>query len=326
MLFWRDLAGHERIKESLFKARQLGRISHACLFSGPPGVGKKTAGLAWARALLCKKGDTDACGFCYDCQLFERGAHPDLKIIRPQGASIKIAQLRELQDSAALTSFGGGRQVYLIEQAEKMTNAAANCFLKILEEPPAGVVFILVADDGMAMLSTVMSRCQHYRFNPLPEDDVLQVLGRTCGGNNDQARVAARMSMGCPGRALLMLNGSDQREEMLQLLMSLTGQRRYLPVDGLGLDGREDLDGFINCTRLFFRDALVWKISGSTELLINIDYQEAIAELAGAYEEQDLVDILLTLEKSARRLAGNANQRLLIDSLVLQITGSEREV
>lgn len=324
MLFLRDLTGHERIKESLFKARQLGRISHAYLFSGPPGVGKKTAGLAFAGALLCKKGDTDACGFCDDCQSFGRGVHPDLKIIRPQGASIKIAQLREIQDSAALTSFGGGRQVYLIEQAEKMTNAAANCFLKILEDPPAGIVFILVADDGTSLLATVLSRCQHYRFNPLSEEAVLQVLGVAGSGNIDKARVAARMSMGCPGRALLMLNGSDQREKMLKLLLYLIRQRRYMTIDAL--DGREELDGFINFTKLFFRDALIWKISSSTELIINVDYQQAITELAAAYEEQELVDILLTLESSVRRLAGNANQRLLIDSLVLQIAGSEREV
>ena len=324
MLFLRDLTGHERIKESLFKARQLGRISHAYLFSGPPGVGKKTMGLAFARALLCKKGDTDACGFCDDCQSFGRGAHPDLKIIRPQGASVKIAQLREIQESSALTSFAGGRQVYLIEQAEKMTNAAANCFLKILEDPPVGIVFILVADDGTSLLSTVLSRCQHYRFNPLSEDEVLQVLGTTCGGNIDKARVAARMSMGRPGRALLMLNGSDQREEMVKLLLCLVRQRRYMTIDGL--DGREELDDFINCSQLFFRDALIWKIFGSAELIINVDYQQAITELAAAYEEQELMDILLTLESSARRLAGNANQRLLIDSLVLQITGSEREV
>ncbi|WP_027364320.1 DNA polymerase III subunit delta' [Desulfotruncus alcoholivorax] len=324
MLFLHDLAGHERIKESLFKARQLERISHAYLFSGPPGVGKKTAGLAFARALLCKKGDTDACGFCDDCLWFERGVHPDLKIIRPQGSFIKIAQLRELQDSAALTSFRGGRQVYLIEQAEKMTNAAANCLLKILEDPPAEVVFILVADDGTLMLSTVMSRCQHYRFNPLGEEEVLKVIGANLGGNIEKARVAAKMSMGCPGRALSMLNGLDQREKMLNLLLCLTRQRRYMPVDGL--DGREELDRFINCAKLFFRDALVWKISGSKELLINVDYQEAIAELAGTYEEEELLDILLTLEGSARRLAGNANRRLLFDSLVLQIAGSEREV
>jgi DNA polymerase-3 subunit delta' len=318
----RDVVGHDKIKRSLSYALATGRISHAYLFSGPPGVGKKTTGHAFARALLCGQSESDACGYCDDCARSERGVHPDLHIIRPQGGSIKIAQLRALQNSAAYTSFSGGRQVYLVEQAEKMTLEAANCILKILEEPPRGVTFILVADETDGLLPTIRSRCQLYRFSPLPEEEVYRVVEASGGDDAGRARVAARISGGCPGRALAFLEGADKRDQMWGLLARLAGERPYgalLPVDGLG--GRDELEAFINCAVLFFRDALVWRITGREELLINVDYRQNISRLAGIYSEREILDILVALEKAARRLAGNVNHRLLLDTLAFKIAG-----
>ncbi|AGK99706.1 DNA polymerase III subunit delta' [Desulfoscipio gibsoniae] len=320
----RDVVGHEQVKKRL-KNALTGRVNHAYLFGGPPGVGKKTAGLAFARALLCQRGKGDACGECDDCTISERGVHPDLHIIRPEGASIKIHQLRAMQDGAAFTAFGTGRQVFLVEQAEKMSLAAANCFLKILEEPPSGVVFILITDDLSGMLPTVMSRCQQYRFGFLSGEEVLQVLANTgtdAGYDDDSARVAATLCGGCPGRALAMLNGSDKRGAMLELLMRVVRERPgsvFAPVEELA--ERENLAGFINYVILFFRDVLIWQITGSTELVINVDRHSYIVELAGAYAKPEVMDILVTAEKASGRLASNVNQRLVLDSLLFKIAG-----
>lgn len=316
----RDVVGHDKIKRSLSRALATGRVAHAYLFSGPPGVGKKTTGHAFARALLCGQNKTDACGYCEACHRSERGVHPDLHVIRPQGGSIKIAQLRALQNGAVYTSFSGGRQVYLVEQAEKMTLAAANSILKILEEPPRDIVFILVADET-GLLSTIQSRCQVYRFHPLPEKEVGRVLENRGVVEAGRAGVAARISGGCPGRALAFLEG-DRRGPVWELLARLAGDRphaAFLPVDGL--DGRDELETFINYAILFFRDALVWCITGREELLLNIDYKRNISWLAGIYSEKEILDILVTLEKAARWLAGNVNQRLLLDTLVIKIAG-----
>lgn len=319
----RDVVGHERIKERLRSALVKGLVNHAYLFGGPAGIGKKTAGLAFARALLCRRGGGDACGQCEDCIRSEQGMHPDLHIIRPEGATIKINQLRALQDGAAFTAFGEGRQVFLMEQAEKMTLAAANCFLKILEEPPPGIVFILVTDDSAGMLPTVLSRCQQYRFSPLSREQVLQVLADTGAGcDSDSASVAAALSGGCPGRALALLDGLDKRNAMLDLLLHIVRERPgsvFLPVDELA--EREDLADFIDYVILFFRDVLIWQITGSTELIINVDRISYIIELAGAYARPQVMDILITAEKSSVRLASNVNQRLVLDSLLFKITG-----
>ncbi|MCG8402042.1 MAG: DNA polymerase III subunit delta' [Firmicutes bacterium] len=317
----RDLEGHAKIRTNLVNAVRHNRVSHAYLFFGPPGVGKKTAGLAFARALLCPSGDGDACGDCDDCVRSGRGAHPDLHVVRPDGASIKIKQLRGVRDGTTLTSFGEGRQVFLVEQAEKMTVEAANCILKTLEEPPGGVVFILVTDDPAGMPPTVLSRCQCLRFNVLTMDEVLRIITRTSGAG-DRAGLAAALAGGSPGRALALLEGTGDRDRVVELALGLTGQRRPgVPAPPEEPANREEAQVFVRHITVLFRDVMVRQQTGAEDLLINIDRREDITALAGAYDRREVLDILITAEETDRRLAGNVNQRLALDSLLLKIAG-----
>lgn len=289
MTSFRELTGYEKIKAGLTAALLSNRVSHAYLFYGPSNAGKKNAGLAFARALLCSGGGGDACEACDDCNRSRRGVHPDLHLIRPDGASIKIRQLKGVCNEAVFTSFGEGRQVFLVEQAEKMTAAAANSFLKTLEEPAAGVVFILVTDDIAAIPSTVLSRCQCYRFN---------------------------------GLSPVLPDGSAVRDRALELALNLAAApRTAVPVPPEDLSGREDTQQFVNYLTALFRDVMVMQQAGRGELLINCDRQDDVAVLAGAYGRREVLDILLTAEETTRRLAGNANQRLALDSLLLKIAG-----
>ena len=316
----RDLEGHPKIRTSLVNAVRHNRVSHAYLFFGPPGVGKKTAGLAFARALLCRYGGGDACGNCDDCARSGRGAHPDLHVVRPEGASIKIKQLRGVRDGAVLTSFGGGRQVFLVEQAEKMTTEAANCILKTLEEPPGEVLVILVTDDPAGMLPTVLSRCQCLRFSVLTRDEVLRIISRTAGAG-DRAGLAAALARGSPGRALALLEGTGDRDRVVELALRLAGQRRPgVPAPPEEPANREEAREFVRHITALFRDVMV-RQHGAEDLLINIDRREDITALAGAYDRREVLDILITAEETDRRLAGNVNQRLALDSLLLKIAG-----
>lgn len=317
----RDLVGHEEIKTGLTNAVARNRVSHAYIFHGPPGVGKKTAGFAFARALLCRRGGGDACGTCDDCSRTERGVHPDLHLVRPDGASIKIKQLRSLRGNTAITSFGEGRQVFLVEQAEKMTTEAANSLLKTLEEPSAGVVFILVTDDPGGMLPTVLSRCQCYRFGLLSRDEVLRVVAPVAGSAGCAQNVAA-LSGGSPGRALALLAGTGGRDRVLELVLRWALDRRAgVPVPAIELNSRDEAREFVNHLTVLFRDVMVRQQTGTGELLINIDRREDIAVLAGAYGRREVLDILVTAEETARRLASNVNQRLALDTLLFKIAG-----
>ena len=162
------------------------RLPHALLFVGPPGLGKRELAEALAARLLCAAPATDghACGRCGACQLRLSGNHPDLLRIIPEAdaaadgeaeggepeggkkksAQIRIEQIRDLQDSLSVTGHQSSRRVVLVDPAEAMNPFTANALLKLLEEPPAGCVFVLVSSAPRRLLPTIRSRCQQWSF------------------------------------------------------------------------------------------------------------------------------------------------------------------
>lgn len=196
----RDVLGHERAKQALRRALQGGRVPHAWIFHGPPGVGKFTTAMAWARVLLCPNaqpnlaGEVEACGNCESCRLAEAGTHPDLHVIRKELASVSSVQsvrdakqrniaidlLRERMiggktgdgkfhaSAVGKTAVLGRGKVFIIDEAELMDPYGQNALLKTLEEPPAKTYIILITSSEQQLLATIRSRCQRIAFGPLP--------------------------------------------------------------------------------------------------------------------------------------------------------------
>lgn len=154
--------------DRLAKTMSAGRINHAWLLTGRPEQVLEQA-VQLAKALLCHnlQADGQPCGQCAGCRKLAAGNHPDLQLIMPRGASVKIDQTRDMQYMANLEAYEGGRRVVIIHQAHTMLAAAANSLLKILEEPPQGLFFILTAPLGDSLLETILSRVVWVR---LPED------------------------------------------------------------------------------------------------------------------------------------------------------------
>ncbi|HSL93522.1 MAG TPA: hypothetical protein VK905_02845, partial [Bacillota bacterium] len=147
---------------ALRRAVSTDKVSHAYLFLGSPSADKTEIAGVFARALLCS-GENKPCGQCRHCRLMEANCHPDYFEIVPEGTSIRISQVRALIGSAHLTPTEALRKVYLLRQADSMTEQAANALLKLLEEPPSRVSFLLLADSA-DLPSTILSRCQIVRF------------------------------------------------------------------------------------------------------------------------------------------------------------------
>ncbi|MFD0962150.1 DNA polymerase III subunit delta' [Paenibacillus chungangensis] len=210
--------GQWKAKRILGHALQSGKISHAYLFHGPSGTGKMTMALAFAKALFCTVGGEAACGECIECRKLEHGNQQELKQIAPDGASIKIEQIRELQRSFAYRNSGAKRMVYIMERAETMTLAAANSLLKFLEEPQSPVVAILITDNGQAILPTIRSRTQWVPFLPLSPDYMLTKLINE-GASPTLVRAAVHLSSGLEGvRELIQQNEfAEIRNLVIQL-------------------------------------------------------------------------------------------------------------
>jgi len=216
-----EIVGHERQKAVLRGGIERDAVGNAYLFFGPPGVGKGAAALQFARALLCLSEGGDACGECSSCRCTTAG-HPDLHVVAPEKGKkiLKIDQIRAMQHLLALSPSLGRRKVAVIDPAEAVNVSSANSLLKILEEPPKGTVFLLVAANQGALPATVLSRCRKVSFGQLDEGEVREVLLRE-GWGEAEATAAAGLSEGSPGLAMSV--ESDAWKKGLAVLEALLG-------------------------------------------------------------------------------------------------------
>jgi DNA polymerase-3 subunit delta' len=241
---WQRIRGHDVIVAAFTRAVERGRLAHAYLFVGPTGVGKRLFAGELAKALLCEKTDgrLEACDQCPACHLVEAGTHPDFfTAARPSDKpNLPIDLIRELCRGFSLKSARGKGKVAILDDADDLDdpitgNAAANCFLKTLEEPPPRSVFILVGSSIDRQLPTIVSRCQAVHFRSLAGEQVDAIL-RDNDIEETRRPQLIRLSNGSPGQALAL---SDEelwkfRETMLQALSA----PRFDSV-GLGRDWRE---------------------------------------------------------------------------------------
>jgi DNA polymerase-3 subunit delta' len=203
------------VVEAFARALHRNRLAHAYLFSGPSGVGKRLFAGELAKALLCENepanGRLEACDRCPSCLLVEAGTHPDFftAVRPPESANLPIDVMRELCRGFSLKSARGRGKVAILDDADDLDdptslNAAANCFLKTLEEPPPRSMFILVGTSIDRQLPTIVSRCQVVRFRPLQADAVDAILQQH--GVEDARRRAdlVRLAGGSPGQALAL--------------------------------------------------------------------------------------------------------------------------
>ena len=205
---WGSVRGHDGVVAALRRSMAQGRFPHAFLFAGPEGIGKRTFALMLARALLCERrpeADLDPCGACPACLQVAAGTHPDvLRVAKPEDKhELPIGIIRELNHDLGLKPMAGGRRVAIVDDADDLSEEAANAFLKTLEEPPPRSVLILVGTSAEAQLDTIVSRCRVVRFDPLPEAELAAVLlEQSVATDRAEAERLAHLGEGRVGRAI----------------------------------------------------------------------------------------------------------------------------
>lgn len=202
---WRHIQGHDEQVRSLERIFRRGRLGHAYLFVGPPGIGKRLFAAELAKALLCEgrlPERLEACDQCPACLLMNAATHPDFYVTgRPEESlEVPIRAIQELCQAFSLKAARGRCKVAVLDDADDLNTESANCFLKTLEEPPPGALLILIGTSTERQLPTILSRCQVVRFAPLPESVVEELLRRE---EIDPSLVPAlvRLGQGSPGLA-----------------------------------------------------------------------------------------------------------------------------
>jgi DNA polymerase-3 subunit delta' len=327
---WTDIIGHEEQIRRLRHMDERNRMPHAILLSGPSGIGKIMVASALATMLLCLGTRPGPCGSCQSCLQVSYGTHPDLLVIGPDGATIKIEQIRNLQHEVALTPYVSARRVCIIDGAELMTVQATNSLLKVLEEPVGDVVFILVAANKEMLLPTIISRCMNITFQSLTHGVLAQALvGK--GFSALQAETAARLSQGRMGIALAMLEPDgfairDQAANIMQNLFEEGMKNLWDTATTLEKMERNDVVQLIGYVTYILRDLLMIVTGQGREALFNIDLAEWLIGQADRWNEETLVQALHVVENVRRALKANANARLTSEALLIKIYDLAKEV
>ena len=248
---WQGIEGHDTVVEHFVRAYDRNRVAGSYLFIGPPGVGKGTFAHKLAKALVCQatRPGLVPCDACASCLQADAGSHPDIDVVRkpedratiPLDALIGDAEHRMREGLCwrlLLKPALGGRKVAIIHDADSLSDEAANCLLKTLEEPPEGTVIILVGTSLERQLPTIRSRCQIVRFQPLAADEVLRILKREAEAGTADERGLQACAAGAGGslergRRLLDPVLTEFRGRMLDLLV-------HRPLHGVALS-RETL-------------------------------------------------------------------------------------
>ncbi|MDZ7640487.1 MAG: DNA polymerase III subunit delta' [Desulfurivibrio sp.] len=336
-----QLRAQNPAKEMLSRALKSGKLAHAYLCRGPAGVGKKRAAHALAATLNCHqlpaaagddhRANLEVCGSCPSCRKFATDSHPDLLTVSPEGAAIKIQQVREIKKALRFPPLEGSYRVVLVSEVQTMRREAANSLLKILEEPPPATIFILTGDEAGAILPTILSRCQVIPFYALEIDEVAAMLS----AEDEQltpaaAATLAALAEGSPGRARLLRQKEllPLRREILQTLLTRqidepAALESVLELAERGAALKEELPELLELLTGCFHDLAVLAAAGRSadhrRPLLNRDLQAELQQGAGRWDFPQLVSRLQRLRQARRQLARNCNRGLVCEVLFFDL-------
>jgi DNA polymerase-3 subunit delta' len=319
-----DVLGHERVKGLLSRALAAGRLPPSVLFAGPEGVGKKTLALTVARALVCERGLGDACEACAPCSRAARGLHPDVLLVEPSTASIKIEQVRDAVREILAHPFEARARAVVIDEAHLMTEQAMNALLKALEEPPASSHVLLVSSAPQALLPTIRSRCQILRFGPLPASLLIQHLETAHALSPADARLRATVGAGSLGAALAFEAEGYRgvRDEVVAVLEGIGREGGLWRLETAErLADSEDTLLVLVVLRSLLRDLAALQGGASDEALLNGDVAARLRPLAGGPLGRRAVALAESAEETRLAVKGNASKLLSLEVLLDGLAG-----
>jgi DNA polymerase-3 subunit delta' len=277
------------------------------------------------------------CGECSPCQKIASASHADVQVIgltqnedSLEAKLIGIDQIKQMQHSANLPPFEGKHKVFIIDGAELLSTEAANCLLKTLEEPVGKVTFLLLTSNDSLLPATVVSRCQRLELPPLSIAEVESALvGR--GIEPRRAGFLARLSHGCPGWAVTAAADDSllkQRSEAIERLLDIITagcEERFAYVDQLAAQfnrNRGTVYGVLDLWLDYWRDLMLVKI-GCRDIIANIDCLAALVEMALGYRLAQIKAFIESLQAAVEQLRQNANPRLALEVLMLDMPRKE---
>lgn len=321
-----EVVGHKEIIRHLQNAIQLGKISHAYIFSGETGSGKKLLATTFAMTLQCEKKGIDPCLDCSSCKKAMSKNHPDIiHVTHEKPNSIGIEDIRtQLIEDVEIKPYCSSYKIYIISEAEKLTLQAQNALLKTIEEPPAYAIILLLTSNMDALLPTITSRCVKLSLRPVKESMVKEYLMEKLHLPDYQAQMEASFAQGNIGRARQMAESDEFSvitDQALRILKKSKELELYELVDMIKqLSGdKQNIYEYLDLFIMWFRDVLLFKATKEVDGLVFKDQLNYIKERANQSSYEGIEDIINAVEKAKERLHANVNFDLVMELLFLTI-------
>jgi DNA polymerase III subunit delta' len=317
-------------------------IHHAYLFSGPDGVGKELAAIAFAQALLCERKPQQGCGECSTCTRIAKHGHPDVVWLMPEdemiarglagrsdfanvpSREIKVEQVRSLQERISLRALEGRRKVAILASAEQMNPQAQNALLKALEEPPPETVLILISSAADRLLPTIRSRCSKVSFVALPLTLIASQVEQRRKLDPQTSTLIAVLSGGSLSRALALdARRLAQRKELIQLFETTGGNlSSLLSFAEVFGSSRDEAEAALDILDLWIRDLLVLK-EGVADL-VNRDLEELAGSASANYTPARLHRMREAIAQARERISErNGAPRFQLERMLIEMGRSD---
>lgn len=325
MLDFNHIIGHERIKEHLQEAIHQDTLSHAYIFNGEPGSGKKLLAKTLAAALLCEaEGNMEKpCGKCKSCVQASSDNHPDIHMVTHEKSTLGVDDIRsQVSGDMSVKPYSSAYKVYIIPDCDKMTEQAGNALLKTIEEPPAYARIFLLSSNASSMLPTILSRCVTLDIKPVPAEQIYSFLVEKHQVPEQEAASLAAFCQGNVGKALRYAASEDFHEMFQTILHLLKSVDRLTLSDIMAsikelAENKADISDYIDLMILWYRDLLLYKSTGNAKLLLYKGELASIKSQAAAKNYAAIDTAIREMEQAKSRLNANVGFDATLELMIL---------
>lgn len=323
---FRDVVGHTDIIQYIKNAINQDKVSHAYIFNGERGSGKKLLAYLFAQTLQCEKGGDDPCYECHSCRQSVSGNQPDIITVKHEKPnSISVDDIRtQVNEDIQVKPYSSKYKIYIIPEADLMTVQAQNALLKTIEEPPAYAVIILLTENAQKLLPTICSRCVMLKFRNIKDQLVKKYLMEELQIPDYKADVCTAFAQGNIGKAVMLANSeyfNEIREEAVRLLREID----TMSVSDMAAavkrcqEFKLDITDYLDVLTIWYRDVLIYKATKNIDRVVLADQMKYIKERAQKSSYEGIEIILDAIEKAKARLRANVNFDLVMELLLLTI-------
>lgn len=320
-----EIVGHNEIINHLQSAIKTNKISHAYIIDGEKGIGKKLIANTFAKTLQCQKKGISPCDECISCRTFDSLNNPDVIYVeQTKKTGIGVDDIREqINQDINIKPYQHPYKIYIVDNADTMTEQAQNALLKTIEEPPSYVMILLLSNNINKFLITILSRCVVLKLKPIMPDKVMNYVIEKLQISDYRSELITSFAQGIIGKAKELASSTeffDMRESMIKIVDIIINGDDYqlLEVSQKFEDYKDDIQDFLDLLMTWFRDLLIVKKINNEMYIINRDKYRTLLKQAQVLSYNRISIMIENINKAKNLLKQNANFRLVIEMMILQ--------